>query len=150
MRFIQFPDGTKYTTAQEIYNYVKNTAHPDPFYHDKYGNVHVGTRCSQVIETLAKHEDSRMFFNLNSSDVLDVQIACANRPHRWFFTELLDSNFLSSAYRNQRRFQLYSLNAVYAILCYFSMDVPRETLCTFPAYPWRFSCPGNPRPFRKR
>ena len=113
MRWIKFPDGRKYTFASDIQKLAEAHGYKVPCEPD--GTRHPGTDCNAKMRTIFKDAGMRHAFNITSTSVVDV---CVEDSvfNQSFIQWLVDKGLLSDAYLRHKSIQLYTEQAVNALV----------------------------------
>lgn len=113
MRWVKFPDGCMYTFASDIQNFAEREGYKAPREAD--GTRHPGTDCNAKMRTIFKSAGMRRTFNLTEQSVVDVRKADGGYNEA-FVQWLVDKEIISDAYLKHPAIQLYSIEAVNALL----------------------------------
>lgn len=113
MRWIQFPDGSKYTFAVDIQKFAEEYGYTVPC--EANGNRHPGTDCNAKMRTVFKDSGLRRTFRVTEQSVVDVRLS--DSPVTVSFSDwIIKGGLVSEAYRKVGVIQLYTLEAVNALL----------------------------------
>ena len=112
MRWIKLPDGSYYTLAVDIQKFAEKNGYFVPSESD--GTRHPGTDCNAKMRTIVKNAGLRRTFNVTEQSVVDVVRDDTGSFDliQW----LVDSEIISSSYLRIGVIQLYTHEAVNAIL----------------------------------
>jgi hypothetical protein len=113
VRWINFIDGTSYTFAADIQKFAERHGYKVPCEQD--GTRHPGTDCNQKMRTIHKDAGMRRTFGVTESSVVVIR---ANDFHsnKSFLHWLVDNNIVSEHYYRMGSIQLYTREAVNALL----------------------------------
>ena len=113
MRWIQFPDGSRYTFAVDIQKFAEECGYLVPCEAD--GTRHPGTDCNAKMRTVIKDAGLRRTFDITEQSVVDVKLS--DSPVTVSFSDwIIDRGLVSEAYWKIGVIQLYTLEAVNALL----------------------------------
>lgn len=113
MRWINFPDGSKYTFAVDIQKFAELHGYAVPCEQD--GTRHPGTDCNQKMRTVFKDLGMRRTFGVTEQSV--VVIRAEDTPvNQAFLRWLVDHGIVSDYYLRKGAIQLYTEQAVNALL----------------------------------
>lgn len=113
MRWVEFPDGTKYTFAADIQKAAEKSGYSVPCEAD--GTRHPGTDCNSKMRTVIKDIGMRRTFKITDDSVVDIKADdCAENSK--FIQWLVEECFVSDYYSRLGVVQLYSPSAVDALL----------------------------------
>lgn len=113
MRWIEFPDGSKYTLAPDIQKLAEQNGYIVPCEAD--GTRHPGTDCNSKMRTIIKDAGLRRTFGINDRSVMDVRVE--DTPVNIAFIRwLIDNGIISDSYLKIGIIQLYTEEAVNALL----------------------------------
>ena len=115
MRWIEFPDGSRYTFAVDIQKFAEKFGYVVPCEAD--GTRHPGTDCNQKMRTIFKDAGMRRTFKLTDQSVI-VANAGDGYQNDYLLHWLVRNEIVSSYYVGRGRIQLYSIQAVNALLSY--------------------------------
>lgn len=113
MRWLKFPDGTTYTFAVDIQRFAETNGYSAPREQD--GTRHPGTDCNAKMRTIAKDAGMRKTFGITESSVVDVRMD-DSPSNSSFLHWLVDSELAGPMYLRNRVIQLYTIEAVNALL----------------------------------
>lgn len=122
MNWVQFPSGTLYTFAPNIQRFAEEQGYRAPCEAD--GTKHPGTDCNSKMRTVCKSAGMRRTFNIDEKAVIDIYVD-KYEENAQFLDWLIRNNIVSSSYKKHKVIQLYSKNAVNAILSVM-LNVPLE------------------------
>ena len=113
MRWIKFHDGSMYTFAADIQKLAEAHGYAVPCEQD--GTRHPGTDCNQKMRAIFKDAGMRQTFGLNESSVVVIDVN--NSPFNGSFLRwAVDENIISAYYLRKGAVQLYTEEAVSALL----------------------------------
>lgn len=113
MKWIKFPDGTRYTFAVDIQKLAESHGYKVPCETD--GTRHPGTDCNQKMRVVFKDAGMRRTFGIVEQSV--VIIKAEDSPlNELFLKWLVENNIVSSYYVGRGAIQLYTEQAVNALL----------------------------------
>ncbi len=113
MRWINFPDGSKYTLAVDIQKLAEEHGYVVPCESD--GTRHPGTDCNSKMRTIVKDAGLRRTFRITDQSVVDVRVE--DTPVNIAFIRwLVDNGIVSDSYLKIGTIQLYSEEAVNALI----------------------------------
>ena len=112
MNWINFPQG-KYTFAADIQQFAELNGYKVPCEAD--GTRHPGTDCNAKMRTIFKDAGMRHTFNVTPHSVIEVRVEDGEVNRIWV-QKLVDHGIISGAYLKQKCIQLYSEQAVNALL----------------------------------
>ena len=110
MRWIQFPDGRRYTFAVDIQKLAEANGYTVPCEAD--GTRHPGTDCNAKMRSVIKDAGMRRTFHITDQSVVDVRAEDSDAFLRW----LVDEGLVSSAYLKLGAIQLYSEESVNVLI----------------------------------
>lgn len=113
MRWVRLPDGSSYTFAGDIQKFAELNGYVVPCEQD--GTRHPGTDCNAKMRTIFKDAGMRRTFGITEHSVVEVR----KRDDAFnsdFIRELVDEGIISDAYLKQPMIQLYTIEAVNALL----------------------------------
>lgn len=113
MRWIKFPDGSFYTLAVDIQKFAECNGYTVPTEAD--GTRHPGSDCNSKMRTIVKDAGLRRTFGVTEKSVVDIKRADSDNNDE-FIRWLVDSDIVSVSYLKIGVIQLYSLEAVDALL----------------------------------
>lgn len=113
MRWIKFFDGSRYTFAVDIQKFAEQHGYVVPCEQD--GTRHPGTDCNSKLRTAFKNRSMRRVFNLTEQSVVDIR-ADDSMFNRSFLRWIVDNELVTPYYLQRGVIQLYSIEAVNAIL----------------------------------
>ena len=113
MRWIEFPSGAKYTLAVDIQKLAEQHGYSVPCEAD--GTRHPGTDCNAKMRTIMKDAGMRQSFGVKEYSVVDVR-AEDSFTNAAFIRWLVDAGVVTSSYLKLGVVQLYTQNAVNALL----------------------------------
>ena len=113
MRWITFPDGSSYTFAVDIQKFAEANGYVVPCEAD--GTRHPGTDCNQKMRSIFKDAGMRRTFKITELSVVDIQ-AEDSLANAAFLQELVDAGIVSNFYLKRGVIQLYTRQAVNALL----------------------------------
>lgn len=134
MRWINFPDGSSYTFAVDIQKFAEENGYKVPCEQD--GTRHPGTDCNQKMRVIYKDAGMRRTFGIVENSVVVVKAEDSPANHS-FLSWLLDNNIVSDYYARKGEIQLYTIQAVNALLSsmlgvpvkYVTDDTDKEWNC---------------------
>lgn len=113
MRWIEFPDGSRYTLAVDIQKLAEQNGYTVPCEAD--GTRHPGTDCNAKMRTVIKDAGLRRTFHITDQSVVDVRME--DTPiNIGFLRWLVDNGIVSDSYLKIGTIQLYSEEAVNALI----------------------------------
>ena len=113
MRWIKFPDGSSYALAVDIQKFAELNGYTVPCEQD--GTRHPGTDCNAKMRTVFKDVSMRHTFKITEQSVVEVRMD--DSYYNTLFLEwLVDNDVVSNAYLKHRVVQLYTKEAVNALL----------------------------------
>ena len=113
MRWINFPDGSKYTLAVDIQKFAELNGYKVPCEQD--GTRHPGTDCNQKMRIIFKDAGMRRTFKVTELSV--VVISSDDTPFNGAFLRwLVEENIVGDYYLRKGAIQLYTKEAVNALL----------------------------------
>lgn len=113
MRWIEFPDGSRYTLAVDIQKLAEQNGYVVPCEAD--GTRHPGTDCNAKMRTVIKDAGLRRTFRINEQSVVDVRVE--DTPVNFEFMRwLVDNGIINSSYLKIGTIQLYTEMAVNALI----------------------------------
>lgn len=113
MRWIEFADGSSYTFAADIQKSAEMHGYVVPCEQD--GTRHPGTDCNQKLRSIFKDTGMRRTFKLTDKSVVIVK--SDDLPVNKSFIEwLVDNGIVSSYYSGKGAINLYTMEAVNALL----------------------------------
>lgn len=113
MNWIKLPDGKYYTFAPDIQRFAEENGYKAPCEVD--GTKHPGTDCNSKMRTVVKNAGLRRTFEITPESVIDIYVDDDNCNAK-FLQWLIESRIVSDAYKKHKVIQLYSGEAVNAIL----------------------------------
>ena len=113
MNWVKMPDGKYYTFAPYIQKFAEEHGYKAPCEAD--GTKHPGTDCNAKMRAVIKDAGLRRIFTITPESVIDVYID-NNGFNSKFLQWLIDEGIVSDAYKKHKVIQLYSREAVDAIL----------------------------------
>lgn len=113
MRWIKFIDGSKYTFAADIQKFAEKHGYKVPCESD--GTRHPGTDCNAKMRTIFKDAGMRHTFKITEDSVVEIKRDESGHS-KPFFRWLAFSGILNASYLRQRTIQLYTQEAVNALL----------------------------------
>lgn len=113
MRWINFPDGSRYTFAVDIQKFAEKNGYAVPCEQD--GTRHPGTDCNQKMRVIFKDTSVRRAFGIVEQSVVEVRVADAPM-NASFIRWLVDNSIVSNSYLRKDNIQLYTKEAVNALL----------------------------------
>lgn len=113
MRWIKFPDGTRYTFAVDIQKFAEKHGYKVPCESD--GTRHPGTDCNQKMRTIYKDAGMRRTFGITEQSVVVVR-AEDSLFNGAFLDWLVESGIIGPYYIGRGAIQLYTIQAVNALL----------------------------------
>jgi hypothetical protein len=113
MRWIKFPDGKQYTLASDIQKLAEQHGYVVPCEAD--GTRHPGTDCNAKMRTIVKDAGLRRSFAIADQSVVDVRLEDCP-VNAAFIRWLVDHGIITESYLKIGVIQLYSQNAVNALL----------------------------------
>lgn len=113
LRWIEFPDGRKYTFAVDIQKLAEKHGYKVPCESD--GTRHPGTDCNRKMRKVVKDIGLRRTFGINDGSVVDVRTD-ESEANAAFVRWLINQGFVSDSYLKGKAIQLYRLEAVNALL----------------------------------
>ena len=113
MRWIKFPDGCKYTLASDIQKTAEKYGYVVPCETD--GTRHPGTDCNTKMRTIIKDLGLRRTFQITEMSVVDIRVQDSELSSS-FLRQLVDEGVINDSYLKIGALQLYSENAVNALL----------------------------------
>lgn len=113
MRWICFPDGSRYTLASDIQKFAELHGYPVPCEAD--GTRHPGTDCNAKMRTIFKDPGMRHTFKIRESSVVEVNMD-DSFINEVFLNCMVQNEIVSNAYLKHRTIQLYTGEAVNALL----------------------------------
>lgn len=113
MRWIEFPDSSKYTFAVDIQKLAEQNGYVVPCEAD--GTRHPGTDCNAKMRTVVKNTGLRRTFHITDQSVVDVRME-DSVINAAFIRWLVDNGIVNDSYLKLGTIQLYSENAVNALI----------------------------------
>lgn len=113
MRWINFPDGSRYTLAVDIQKFAERHGYVVPCEQD--GTRHPGTDCNQKMRTIYKDAGMRRTFGVVEQSVVVIKAEDAT-VNVSFLNWLADNGLVSDYYARKGAIQLYTIQAVNALL----------------------------------
>lgn len=113
MRWINFPDESRYTFAVDIQKLAEQNGYSVPCEAD--GTRHPGTDCNAKMRTIMKDAGLRRTFHITEQSVVDVQME-DGFVNASFVRWLVDNGLISDSYLRIGTIQLYSEEAVNALI----------------------------------
>lgn len=113
MRWIRFIDGSKYTFAADIQKFAEKHGYKVPCESD--GTRHPGTDCNAKMRTIFKDVSMRYTFKITEQSVVEIGKE-ESHYNDTFFRWLVVHGILNESYLKQRTIQLYTQEAVNALL----------------------------------
>ena len=113
MRWIKFPDGSRYTFAVDIQKFAEKHGYYVPCEAD--GTRHPGTDCNQKMRSIYKDAGMRRTFGVSEQSVVVVS-AMDSIANEEFLDWLVHENIASSYYSGRGAIQLYTKESVNALL----------------------------------
>lgn len=114
MRWIKFPDGSMYTFAADIQKFAEQNGYVVPCEQD--GTRHPGSDCNQKMRTIYKDAGMRRTLGVTEQSVVVVH-AEDGYSNDYFIHWLVRQEIVSSYYVGRGCIQLYTKEAVNALLC---------------------------------
>lgn len=113
MRWIEFPDGSRYTFAVDVQKTAESYGYSVPCEAD--GTRHPGTDCNSKMRTVVKDIGMRKTFAINDQSVVDIKVDDGS-VNIAFMRWLVEEELVSESYIRLGVIQLYSESAVNALL----------------------------------
>lgn len=113
MNWVKLPSGNYYTFASDIQQFAEQQGYKVPCEAD--GTRHPGTDCNAKMRKAVKDAGMRKTFNLTAFSVVDVDIS-EEGNNAEFLQWLVNMGIVSDAFKKRNTIQLYSREAVDAIL----------------------------------
>lgn len=113
MRWVCFPDGTKYTFAVDIQKFAEKYGYDVPCEAD--GTRHPGTDCNAKMRTIFKDAGMRKTFEVTEHSVIDIKTGI-HQNNLAFVQWLVYNGVVHSSYLKRGVVQLYSKEAVNSLL----------------------------------
>lgn len=113
MRWINFPDGSSYTFAVDIQKFAEANGYKVPCEPD--GTRHPGTDCNQKMRAVFKDAGMRRTFGVTGQSVVDIR-SQDSFMNSSFLDWLVDNDIVSAYYVGKGAIQLYTKEAVNALL----------------------------------
>lgn len=141
MRWINFPDGSKYTFAVDIQKFAEANGYKVPCEQD--GTRHPGTDCNQKMRAIYKDAGMRRTFEIVETSVVVIK-AEDSLINSCFLNWLADSKIVSDYYARKGEVQLYTIEAVNALLSSM-LRLPVKYVIDDADQEWNFSMLANKR-----
>lgn len=113
MRWINFPDGSRYTLAVDIQKFAERHGYVVPCEQD--GTRHPGTDCNIKMRTVIKDAGMRHTFGITDNSVVEI-MKDESEANKCFMLWLVAEDLVSVSYGKRRVVHLYSKEAVDALL----------------------------------
>lgn len=113
MRWINFPDGSRYTLAADIQKFAELNGYVVPCEQD--GTRHPGTDCNAKMRSIFKDAGMRRTFRVTEQSVVVIS-AYENIINSAFLKWAVSNDLVSSNYACKGEIQLYTQEAVNALL----------------------------------